>query len=269
MSTKIEWCDEVWNPVTGCSKISPGCEHCYAERMAKRLAGRCGYRKRYPFRVTVHKNRMELPLHWKKPRRVFVNSMGDLFHPDVSWEVIDKIYGTMWKASLHRFMILTKRPGKMLEYMVAPPLASNAPGLKAMPHLWLGVTVENQEQAEKRIPVLLQIPAEKRFVSVEPMLGPVDLTGLKPSGITNLDALFGLHGVGVPSHDCEKIDWVICGGETGSGARPMQKDWVLNLRDQCVAAGVPFFFKGWGTAAMSKKDPRYAVIDGRRWEETP
>ncbi len=254
MPTKIDWCDEVWNPVTGCSKISPGCEHCYAERMAKRLAGRCGYPKRNPFRVTVHENRMELPMRWRKPRRIFVNSMGDLFHPAVPANIIRDIWHVMSANPHHTFLVLTKRPYIMLEWMRV---------VFVQDHIWLGVTVEDQQAVYDRIPPLLQIPATRRFVSIEPMLEPVK--------IPNLDKIFR-HVVGdfrLPPHSFpNRIDWVICGGETGPRARPMRAEWVRDLRDQCVDADVPFFFKGWGTA-LRPKDETYQLIEGKEWKEFP
>jgi len=256
MPTKIDWCDEVWNPVTGCSKISPGCEHCYAERMAKRLAGRFGYPKRNPFCMTVHKNRMELPLRWKKSRRIFINSMGDLFHDAVPFRRVDGIIDVIAMCQQHTFLMLTKRPVHMKAYF--DDLGMNG----TLPNLWLGVTVENSDYLW-RVKELLQIPAAKRFVSVEPMLGeirfdriPVDM--LKDGVEAALDMLF-------PK---TTLDWIICGGETGPGARPMMSEWVTSLRDQCVNADVPFFFKGWGTA-LRPKDVTYQLIEGREWKQIP
>ena len=222
MSTKIEWAvnpdgskGETWNPVTGCTPISEGCQNCYAKRMSKRLAGRCGYPAYDPFQVTLHPDRLDEPLKWKKPRRVFVCSMGDFFHQDVPFEFIAQVWQTMNNAQQHIFMVLTKHPERMAKFI-------SRLGWDIHDNVWLGVTAENQKRADERIPILLQIPAVVRFVSVEPMLEPVNLA------------------------NCGKIDWVICGGETGPGARPMHPDWVRNLRDQCQNAGVPFFFKHWG-----------------------
>lgn len=276
--TKIEWADRTWNPVTGCTKISPGCANCYAERMSKRLGGRCGYSVEKPFQITKHADEIFLqPIRWRKPSRIFVCSMGDLFHDEVPDTWIAAIIAVMAMTydhtgkmrdigggastaifkQRHTYMLLTKRPERMksfftelstpnskvvkfAEYMcqqlarkLGQPFWMNAPFVlgswleDGMPGLWLGVTAENQEQADKRIPILLQIYADKRFVSVEPMLGPVDLTKL-----------------GLPYGGF--IDHVICGGESGPGARPMHPDWVRSLRDQCHSAGVPFLFKQWG-----------------------
>lgn len=287
MSTKIEWVvnpdgsqGKSWNPVTGCTKISPGCKHCYAERMSKRLAGRCGYPADEPFKVTYHHNRLEEPLRWRKPQNVFAVSMGDLFHEDVPDEYINQVFAVMALCPQHTFRVLTKRPKRMCQYMADNNYIElngvNIGQFPPLPNVWLGVTAENQEQADKRIPLLLQTPAAVRFVSVEPMLGPVDLGGLSwvsfPYPVRGdwpfhaTAAAAGIHRAHVNSHGavsacvgdkllgikpaemdwCRKLDWVICGGETGPGARPMHPDWVRSLRDQCQNAGVPFFFKSWG-----------------------
>lgn len=254
MPTKIEWATETWNPVTGCTPISEGCRNCYAERMSKRLAGRCGYPEGEPFRVTLHPDKLEQPLRWKKPRMIFVCSMGDLFHEDVPEIEIIRVFAVMADAQQHTYLVLTKRPERMKEVLTSPSIANDVwlmtnTGISEdkpiwpLPNVWLGVTAENQARADERIPILLQIPAAVRFVSVEPMLGPVDLslsdgvdlsmsvgTGLKPG----------------KSYLINSLDWVICGGQTGPGARPMHPDWVRSLRDQCKEAGVPFFFKSWG-----------------------
>jgi len=242
MPTKIEWATETWNPITGCTPISEGCKNCYAKRMAQRLAGRFGYPADDPFRVTLHPDKLDQPLRWKKPRRVFVCSMGDLFHEDVLEEWIDQVYEVIANTPQHTFQILTKRPERMARYIRIMSAA--------LPNVWLGVTAENQEQADKRIPVLLQIPAAVRFVSVEPMLEAVvigDLLG---------DAYSSMHGGFAPG-----IDWVICGAETGSGARPMELDWARDLRDQCVSAEVPFFFK--------RDSNGNRELDGQLWEQYP
>ena len=259
MATKIEWGDETWNPITGCSKISEGCQNCYAERMSKRLAGRFGYPADKPFKVTLHEDKLDEPLKWRKPRRVFVCSMGDLFHENVPDKAIIDVLSVIAECEYqklnHVFMILTKRPGRMLELFtngtihndvwVQTSRGCNAePSLWPLPNLWLGVTVENQQRADERIPILLQIPAAKRFVSVEPMLGSVDLTFDAGTGQGLRDSFFS-YG----------LDWVICGGETGPGARPMHPDWVRSLRDQCTAAGTPFFFKSWGNWVAPSQMP--------------
>ncbi len=169
-NTKIEWAEKTWNPVTGCSKISPGCQNCYAERMSKRLRGRCGYDADEPFRVTLHPKRLEEPLRWRKPSMIFVCSMGDLFHPGVPMNYVVEVVRKMQDASHHTFLVLTKRPGRMKKVFDACNHS------EIIPNIWLGVTAENQEMADERIPILLQIPAAVRFVSVEPMLGPVEIT---------------------------------------------------------------------------------------------
>jgi protein gp37 len=267
--TRIEWADSVWNPVTGCSPVSEGCENCYAKRMSKRLAGRYGYSKDEPFKVTLHPDRLGQPLRWKKPRRIFVCSMGDLFHEDVPNEFIDYVFAVMGRSQQHTFILLTKRPERMREYLQAGRYQQilniayrlkfrpeglgkgidNPKDMRWWPNVWLGVTAENQQRADERIPILLQIPAAVRFVSVEPMLGVVDL-------VAALDAAIGIEGkVEIPAVDGidNWLHWVICGGETGPGARPTHPDWVRNLRYQCQASGVPFFFKSWGEWCPVKK----------------
>lgn len=276
--TKIEWASDTWNPITGCSKISAGCKHCFAERMAKRLAGRYGYPADEPFRVTLHPGRLEEPLHWRKPRRVFVNSMSDLFHPDVPFDFIDRTFVVMALAKRHTFQVLTKRPERMAEYILSRAELDGHNRLCAakwcfesthypkphtwpLPNVWLGVSVEDQAAADERIPLLLQTSAAVHFVSGEPLLAGVDLTGYLPQalcvcqrcgdelGAGELDRN-GCHpycgGEADPNGQTEGLDWVIVGGESGPGARPMHPDWARSLRDQCQAAGVPFFFKQWG-----------------------
>lgn len=229
MGTKIEWTEVTWNPITGCTKISEGCKNCYAEKMSKRLAGRFGYPDDDPFRVTIQADKFTKPKNWKKPRMVFVCSMSDLFHEAIDFTIIDMLFGIMHDCSHHTFQVLTKRPERMLEYF-------NSRG-HILPNVWLGVTAENQDEANKRIPILLQIPAAIRFVSCEPLLGPIDLKQVIAAKlrnwILNNETQYGL-------------DWVICGGESGHNARPMHPNWARSLRDQCQEADVPFFFKQWG-----------------------
>lgn len=273
--SKIEWTDHVWNPVTGCTKISPGCQNCYAERMSKRLAGRCGYPKDDPFKVTLHQDRLEEPLHWKKPCRIFACSMGDLFHEDVPFDFIFNAWLTMVSVSCfkHRFLILTKRPERMLAFYqwTQERIKRGICGVEfERNHIWLGVTAENQEQADKRIPVLLQIPAAVRFVSVEPMLGPVDLRAWLDGNGAYGPAAFCKH-CGIiettteSNHEIDyaAIDWVICGGESGPGARPMHRDWVRSLRDQCQAAETSFFFKQWGEWSPAEIEDDSYMLGGR------
>lgn len=278
--SKIEWTDEVWNPVAGCSKVSAGCKHCYAERMAKRCVG-MGVEKyqgtvdgagRWTGRINFDEAALVAPLRWKRPRMVFVNSMSDLFHEGVPFEFVDRVFAVMALCPQHTFQVLTKRPERMLQYMNSPFRvgddihdaienlhielmeehefwsADHDVPAWPLPNVWLGVSVEDQEQADARIPKLLACPAALRFLSCEPLLGAVDLMHLQPSDPpTEIDCLSGTHGVLRPHGGvCNSIDWVICGGESGAGVRPMHPDWACGLRDQCVGAGVPFFFKQWG-----------------------
>ena len=227
MPTKIEWCEESWNPITGCSHAgSPGCDHCYAKRMANRLRGRYGYPKNDPFKVTFHPDRLEQPLKWKKPKRIFVCSMGDLWHRNSDWTFIDKVFFACHKASHHTYLFLTKRVEAAWYYFKSPiysrPTMRRRTFLKYS-DIWLGVTAENQQAADKRIPILLQIPAAVRFVSCEPLLGEIDFSHLPESGA--------------------ELEWVIVGGESGPGARPMHPDWARSIREHCQRAGVRFFMK--------------------------
>ncbi|MDX9788855.1 MAG: phage Gp37/Gp68 family protein [Desulfobacterales bacterium] len=307
MPTKIEWCDEVWNPVTGCTPISEGCKNCYAARMAKRLGGRYGYPANDPFRVTFHPDRLNDPLKSKQQRRIFVCSMGDLFHDEVPFNHIAAIFGVMVSASRHTFMLLTKRPDRAIKFFewVAKraedgrflfPYDNNEwriwqmlcvegrrfnadipphhGGEWPLPNVLIGVTAENQEQADKRIPVLLHIPAAVRFVSVEPMLGPVDFQNIHLGQDVFANVLSGdawCAGRGPQTNLDATINWVICGGETGPGARPMHPDWVRSLRDQCFGDGVPFFFKcwgDWGHGSHFKKTSHVVFQDGQNTECT-
>lgn len=249
MSTSIEWTDETWNPVTGCTKVSQGCKHCYAERMATRLAGRAGYPAApHQFDVTLHPERLEDPLHWRKPRKVFVNSMSDLFHPAVPFDFIQKVFHVMRFSSEHTYQILTKRPEIMHEFMdwVTPLYIK-------LPNVWLGVSVENQKAADERIPWLLKTPAAIKFVSYEPALGPVTLRTLTYSGIYK-------------PGDTRSIDWVIAGCESGPGARPAHPDWFRSVREQCQITNIPFFLKQMVINGKLVKMPK---LDGREWNEYP
>lgn len=244
----IAWTDATWNPVTGCTKVSPGCKNCYAEPMAKRLKRMVPEKKyRNEFKITCHPESLNEPLKWKKPQKIFVCSMGDLFHEDVPDSFLIDVFNVMAEAKHHTFQVLTKRPERMLDFILGTSGAgaNNEP----LPNVWLGVTAENQEQADKRIPLLLQTPAAVRFVSIEPMLGGIEVINGKAnrwSVPTQADS----EGRGIewtdPGEKYLPLDWVIVGGESGPGARPMHPDWVRSLRDQCKAAGVPFFFKQWG-----------------------
>lgn len=224
MPTKIEWATDSWNPITGCSPVSAGCDHCYARRMANRLRGRYGYPKDEPFRVTLHHDRLKQPLYWRKPRMIFVCSMGDLWHKDVPFKFIYWVWSRMEMCSQHIFIVLTKRPERMVRFVKNRTIPS---------HIWLGISVEDQKTADERIGELLKVPAAVRIVSIEPMLGAVDFTKITDDG----------------GHDVYGVlqnDWVILGGETGSGARPMNPNWVRKVRNQCIDAGVPFFLKSNG-----------------------
>lgn len=342
--TGIEWADSTWNPMTGCSRISEGCRNCYAEGLAARfsdpgqpyegIAERTARGPRWTGKVTRAANRIHDPLRWRRPRRIFVNSMSDLFHPSVPDAWIAEVFGVMALAPQHVFIILTKRPARMREWMmdgeaqirrwyldrtrslakglrfpdIADVLAGHEGFLQGfenvdiapagdrrplktgwpLPNVWLGVSIEDQETADERVPILLEIPAHRRLVSAEPMIGPIDLTrlnlGIKvtkgygpariewdalmgcerqypPDTAPGCDSLkanrrgFGRYGVGAA------LDWVIAGGESGASARPMSPNWVRSMRDQCRDASVPFFFKQWGSWAPVEGTKRTA---GRR-----
>lgn len=325
--TDIEWTDSTWNPVRGCSRVSDGCLNCYAEKQALRFSG-----KGEPFEgfvtlktketvlrrdfangnVELKKvtkslgarwtgvvkqidNQLSVPLRWKKGRRIFVNSMSDLFHESLTFEEIDRVFAVMVACPQHQFQILTKRAKRMAEYLNDPStddrvamagerLAAEQGWCHAhedehwpLPNVWLGVSVENQKAAEQRIPYLLNTPAEVRFLSCEPLLGPVDLTRLDYHNFEHspprrdlspacyLDSLAG-HMHGPDDVLAEKIDWVITGAESGPGARPMQEEWVRSLRDQCTEASVPFFYK---QKIEGKKKVPLPLLDGKQWAEFP
>jgi protein gp37 len=230
--SKIEWTESTWNPVTGCTKISSGCQNCYAERMALRLKAMGQPNYRNGFKVTCHPHTLDMPLKWKKPQMIFVNSMSDLFHKDVPDDFIQDIFTTMQQAQQHQFQILTKR---------AERLAQISPELPWQKNIWMGVTIESADY-EYRIDYLRYTSAHIKFISFEPLLSDV--------GELNLDG----------------IDWVIVGGESGPGARPMKIEWVRNIRDQCFSNNVSFFFKQWG--GVNKKKPG-RILDGITWDEMP
>lgn len=260
MTTKIEWTDDVWNITTGCTK---DCPYCYARRMAHRLAGRYGYPAAPDeFKVTLHPEKLNEPLRWKKPRRIFVDSMGDLFDPGVSDKFIDSVFVRMKLAWWHTFIILTKFPDRMHAWFTRHTIGGwstpeivrhDAITLRGedsttlsqvwpLINVWLGVSAENQSLADRRIPWLLQTPAAVRFVNCEPLLGPVDLSQWLGNSLMRSDKgdWWAHHGQPMDLH------WVLCGGESGQKAHPMHPDWARGLRDQCLAAGVLFFFKQWG-----------------------
>ena len=234
MATKssIEWTESTWNPVTGCNKISPGCKHCYAERLAKRLKamGQPNYKK--GFKLTLQPQMLELPLGWRKPQTIFVNSMSDLFHKDVPLDFIQRVFDVMKRAHWHRFQVLTKRSERLAE------LSSY---LEWSPNVWMGVSVENQKYVY-RIDDLRETGAKVKFLSLEPLLG----------SLKNLD-LYG-------------IDWAIVGGESGYGAREIKEEWVIDIRNQCQEQDVAVFFKQWG-GINKKKTGR--LLEGRTWDEMP
>jgi protein gp37 len=230
--SSIEWTEATWNPVTGCTKISPGCKFCYAERMAKRLQAMGQFRYRDGFRLTLQEDQVDLPLRWKAPRVIFVNSMSDLFHADIPLEFIQRCFKTMAQASQHTFQVLTKRPERAAELALEFHWPSN---------IWLGTSVESQQYVW-RIHELAKVPAHIRFVSVEPLIGRISRMPLRA------------------------IHWVIVGGESGPGARPMALEWVTEIRDRCQRYHVPFFFKQWGGVHKSRTG---RLLDGRTWDEMP
>lgn len=231
-NSKINWTQATWNCVTGCTKVSPGCQHCYASVMAKRLQAMGQPKYAHGFEVTLHENELQVPLKWRSPRLIFVNSMSDLFHSAVPDDFIKRVFEVMRQAHWHHFQVLTKRSERLVEMAGTLPWPTN---------IWMGVTVESAGYLH-RVDDLRGTEAAVKFLSLEPLLGPL------------------------PRMDLTNIDWVITGGESGPGARPVHPDWVRNIRDQCVSAGVPFFFKQWG--GRSKKAAGRA-LDGRFWNEMP
>jgi protein gp37 len=311
--SRIEWTDATWNPVTGCTKVSPGCANCYAERFAERFRGIPGHHYEHGFDLQLRPEMLDQPFHWAKPRHIFVCSMADLFHKDVPDEFIDQVFAVMALAPRHTFQVLTKRPERMAEYVsgayarVRAVVDEPSPVRRAyldslpryareeaikqwwtnlpaeqwpLPNVWVGTSVENQRVAFDRVSALLQTPGNVRFISAEPLLGPLDLEGffyaVGPSTAGPFtDAIgrrrleFGYGGIGgqmitaVPTHD---IAWLIVGGESGPGARPMHPDWARSLRDQATEAGVAFLFKQWGEfvhvmPAEDRREPNLFVSD--------
>lgn len=230
--SKIEWTEETWNPVTGCDSVSPGCDNCYAERLAIRLQAMANKRYINGFRLTLHWDKIEEPLHWTRPRLVFVNSMSDLFHPDVPNEFIDSVFDTMASASQHTFQILTKRPQRAAKHL---------DGWKLSPNIWIGTSIETDQYAF-RADYLRKINTQVRFLSCEPLLGPLQSLNL------------------------QDIHWVIVGGESGPGHRPIKIEWVRDLRNRSKEANIPFFFKQWG-GHTPKAGGR--TLDGQTWNDFP
>lgn len=310
----ITWTDATWNPIRGCSRVSEGCRNCYAERTAFRYSApgmayeglvrvnHVGIRQpQWNGTVRVVDEHMLDPLRWRRPRRIFVNSMSDLFHENVADETIDRIFAVMALCPQHSFQVLTKRPMRMLEYLATHPgrlqavwwtMASFDVGLGMpcppwpLPNVWLGVSVEHQAAADERIPLLLETPAAVRWISAEPLLGPINLLDMKGRHPNPLTGVVPYRGDGYP-----KLDWVVVGGESGPGARPMEEAWARSLRDQCVAAEVAFHFKQWGewlpamcdgalidgtqhlncsdAAVRMGKHKSGRLLDGRVWDEYP
>ena len=235
--TGIEWTDATWNPVTGCTEASPGCDHCYAKTFAERWRGTEGHYFENGFDVQLRPDKLDQPLRWKKPRKIFVNSMSDLFHDSIPDEFIAEVFAVMRGASQHTFQVLTKRHSRMRSLLSSPTFQmETARGFATprwpLPNVWLGVSAENQQWADIRIPALLDTPAAVRFVSAEPLLGPIDL-----QQAMNRDP-----------RDPGGIDWVIVGGESGHGARPMDPNWVRMIRNDCKGT-IAFLFKQWGEFA--------------------
>ena len=234
--SKIEWTETTWNPVTGCTKITRGCDNCYAERFAERFRGTPGHPYEPGFDLTLRPERLSQPLSWKRPRVIFVNSMSDLFHKEVPTDFIDEVFETMETADWHVFQVLTKRSPIMRDYLRRRYGSRLAPR-----HIWCGVSVEDNK-ATARIRHLQDAPITTRFLSIEPLLGPVG------------------------DIDIEGVSWVIVGGESGPNARPMKREWAIEVRDLCEREGVPFFFKQWG-GVFKKRTGR--TLDGRTWDDMP
>ena len=305
--SKIEWTDATWNPITGCSRVSEGCRHCYAERFAHRFSGP-GQRyegltvlanghPQWTGAIRFDEKKLLEPLRWKTPRHIFVNSMSDLFHENVTDEQRDRIFAVMALCPQHIFQVLTKRPAGMLPYLLTAcgriadrviamrrergdnspivPLANVSPGAAWWPlaNVWLGVSVENQPAADERIPLLLETPAAVRFISAEPLLGPLDVgkwmmpeftvntRDCEPMKDRTAELLGKMARAAFRQNGGSLLDWVICGGESGPRARPMHPDWARSLRDQCAVAGVPFFFKQWGEWAEVDGGAPHHVFD--------
>lgn len=231
-NSHIEWTDATWNPVTGCSKVSPGCKNCYAARLAHRLQAMGQPNYRNGFEVTLQPQMLELPLRWKSPKRIFVNSMSDLFHEDVPVSYIQQVFTTMRRAPWHQYQVLTKRSERLFEL-------SNE--LEWEPQIWMGVSVESEKYI-RRIDDLRRTAAHVKFLSLEPLLGPL------------------------PKLNLHNIDWAIVGGESGPRARPIESQWVTDIRDQCLRANVSFFFKQWGGV---RKKATGRILEGRTWDEMP
>ena len=290
--TGIEWCDATWNPVTGCDEVSPGCTNCYAKRIAERFRGQPAFPN--GFDVTLRPERLDQPFRWRRPRKVFVNSMSDLFHDDVPAGYIATVFAVMALAGQHTFQVLTKRHARMRhllnsdEFRRAVDVTAGEllPGLKPppqprhldldrggvvwpIPNVWLGVSVESQQWADIRIPALKATPAALRFLSCEPLLEPVERLYLYPAGAPgtcyDIDGQ-AWHPPGTCASCAPGIDWVIVGAESGRDARPMQVEWARTIKERCVAAGVPFFLKQYADNGRKVHLPE---LDGQSWAQFP
>ncbi|SFA90876.1 protein gp37 [Cohnella sp. OV330] len=327
--SKIEWTDATWNPVTGCTKVSEGCRNCYALTFAERWRGTAGHYFEKGFDIVMRPDKLLEPVRWRRPRKVFVNSMSDLFHREIPQDYIDKVFAVMALAPQHEFQLLTKRPERMLHYFqglekrgarqlladaaeaitgdenagifVANRIGAGASSKPGWPlkNVWLGVSVENHKAADERIPLLIQTPAAVRWLSCEPLIGPVDLSKwlMTPGWTPTYYDPDNIHGYPNSEPTNEFINWVVVGGESGHKARPMHLAWARSLRDQCQAAGVPFLFKQWGEwtpgmnfpdfipSSISASDMGFGndlnnvwrvgkkaagrELDGRTWDEYP
>ncbi|MEU5900644.1 DUF5131 family protein [Streptomyces venezuelae] len=313
-TTTIEWTDATWNPITGCTKVTPGCDNCYAETFAERWRGIPGHHFENGFDLTLRPNALTMPLRWRKPRKVFVNSMSDLFHKVVPDSYIAHVFAIMALTPQHTYQVLTKRHGRMRSLLKSHAFVAQVDGYREeirpgcgdfdwpLPNVWLGVSVEDQKRADLRIPALVETLAAVRFLSCEPLLGPVDLSAWMPAGPANWRCQepscrcyftgplqrhcpnCGADGMWTGSHtgngrpNGQPIGWVIAGGESGPGARPMSPDWARALRDQCSAAEVPYLFKQWGAyqptgyMAIGASDKGCVFVGepiddlGHRWE---
>ena len=301
--TGIEWTDATWNPVTGCTKVSPGCEHCYAQTFAERFRGVPGHHFERGFDLVLRPERLDQPLRWRRPRRIFVNSMSDLFHAAIPEEFIARVFAVMALAGRHTFQVLTKRSARMRALLSREEfwhrVGEQEKALtfeggsrwdwdgRALRNVWLGVSAEDQHWAGVRIPPLLDTPAAVRFVSAEPLLGPLDLSRwLRPApGCGHIGPDGCCEHPQTVTPECHTVvgcpltvrwrgvDWVIAGGESGPAARAMHPDWPRDLRDQCAAAGVPFLFKQWGAHnAHGHRVGKHAagrLLDGRTYDQYP
>jgi protein gp37 len=291
MATKISYVNETWNPITGCHHVSPGCDHCYAEQMAARIVRMSPNNTKYCFVIsdgkwnsTVYSKEscFDIPYKWKKPRRIFVCSMGDLFANNVPSEWIDHVMSVIADLPQHTFLVLTKRPARMLDYFSDTTLIKRWSANRKfnfemswpLKNLWLGVTAENQEMANFRVPLLLHTPAAKRYVSYEPALGPVDFTKLPiltGTGTIIVNSMSGFEyytDIDTSRYDtyCKMLDWIICGAESGSQRRVMDIQWARSVKNQCESVGTPFYFK---QKFIGRKKIELPILDGKIYDQIP